>query len=98
MIDSMLTQEELEVDCPTYIDDLEAFLGSHKMKDSPEAMVYVLAQLLHEKLNDLECELEQKGAIVTNVIGGLVEFNGEPLAAYRDLKKMIEEQKTGTVH
>ena len=99
MIEDMLTQEELETDCADAMEDLQVFLDKHDyLNKSTEASVYVLGQLLHEQINKLDCELEQKGGIITTVLEGLIEFNEAPLAAYRELKRLLLEQKSGTVH
>lgn len=98
-MDNLVTQDELENECPKYMDDLHEFINSHTyMADKVEATCYVLAQVLHEKLEQLDLELEDKGAVVATLIRGFVEFNGPALAAHRELQKIIFEQKASTTH
>lgn len=97
MIEDKLTQEELDNDCPLLMDALDEFLNT-ELDASPEATVYVLAQILHERIKALTFPAEEKGGIISTVINGFVEFNGPELAAYRELRQMLLEQKGSTTH
>lgn len=99
MIKKLVTQDELEIECPIYSDDLIEFLSNHKgLKDNPEMTVYVLAQILHEKLTEINMELSDKGAVVATIVGGLVEFNEDALAVHNEMKRLVLEQKASTLH
>jgi hypothetical protein len=97
-VNGLMSQEELENDCPPLIEELDAYLDKHTvLKEFPEAVVYVLAQILHERVNALDLPLESKGAIIHNVIHGFMEFNGDALALYREIRRAVVEQKKSTI-
>jgi hypothetical protein len=99
MLDKLMTQDDLEAVCPVMTKEIDNFITSHPLfNDSSEAVLYALTQLLHNRLQVLDMEPEEKGAIVAALIDGLIEFNKEPLALHNELIRAIREQKAGTVH
>jgi 4-hydroxy-3-methylbut-2-enyl diphosphate reductase IspH len=93
----LMSQDDLENFCPGIVDEIERFL-QEKYKGKNEAVIYALGEILHNRLEVADLELEEKGAVVATLISGFVELNEDALAAHRQIQKIIREQKAGTVH
>jgi hypothetical protein len=98
-MDDLISQDDLDNLCPIATEDLDLYIQAHPvLGKNPEVTTYVLGQILHERLGSLPMKLEDKGAVIATIIRGLVEFNGDALAAHRALKSALFEQKDSTVH
>jgi hypothetical protein len=97
--EQLIEQEELDDLCPFMVEELETLIAERDLfKDAAEATIYALCQLLHNRLAKIDLTLEDKGAVVSTLISGLIDFNPGPLAAHNERMKLLREQKAGTVH
>jgi hypothetical protein len=95
----LIDQDELEMVCPTMVEELDQFIDNEDVfKNSDEATIYAISQLLHNRIDKIDLTPEDKGALISSVIAGLVEFNSEVLAIHNEVIKTLLEQKASTIH
>lgn len=63
-----------------------------------EIVIYALAQIISNKINTIDLDDKDKGAVVSTIVGGLCEFHGDYLAFHREYLATLIEQKTSTIH
>ena len=91
--------EEVEVDAPKILRELENFISLNPMMDDkPESLIYAIAQLLQDNIADYEASPEIKGATVQSIIDGLREINRFDIALFREHLKTLSSQKASTIH
>jgi hypothetical protein len=96
---NLITQEDFESSCPAMIQELENFIDLHPgFKGKPEATVYALAQLLNDRVEVMELDGVEKGAIIHAVVAGFIEMNEQELALYQEYRRTLVEQKASTKH
>jgi hypothetical protein len=94
-----IEQEQMDLMCPFMVEELDLYIGeSETFKDSDEATIYALCQLLHNRLAKLDMKPEDKGGVVSALIIGLSEFNATELALHNEVLKAIREQKASTIN
>ncbi len=94
-----MTHDEINELSPEIMEEVARFINLNpNMKDKDEAVIYALAQLLHDKLEELVLDAEDKGCIVSNLINNFAEFNREELALYHEHLRYLVEAKHSTVH
>lgn len=81
------------------VEELDKFIDEHPaFKDKEEALVYALAQVISVRIGMLPMEDQDKGAIVSTILSGFIDLCGQELAVFNELRKVVLEQKAGTVH
>jgi hypothetical protein len=96
----LVTQEEMEEFCPLAVEQLARFIETNRdfkvMGD--EIVIYALAQLISNKMFDIDLEDKDKGAVIATIISGLCDFHDIPLALHREFLNTLIEQKSSTIH
>lgn len=89
--------DQVDLDSPKILKQLNNFINLN-VTDKDEALVYALAQLLHDRIKSLDMEEEEKGALVGQLIDNFAEFNKIPLAMWKERLRLVAEQKASTTH
>lgn len=96
---TLIPQEELDTICPPLTDEINRFVeGYPDLEGKEEAVVYALAQSMHENIGKINATEIEKGAIISTLIRGLIEFNAETLAIYREQMLLMHEGRSSTRH
>lgn len=92
-------QEELETLCPGLVEEIQMFVESNPNHEgNEEASIYALAQVIQNKLDNIELDPADKGFVITILINGLIHFNQEALALHKQRVLERLEGMSSTKH
>lgn len=88
---------QFEAQAKFKLDQMKAILDTLKL-ETDETLVYAIAQLFQDKLDELNDKEEKIGEIVSNVVNSLIEFNRPNLTLYNHYMQTILDEKQSTLH
>lgn len=90
--------DQIDIDAPRILKQLNTFINLTIKNGQDEALVYAVAQLLHDRIRSLDIREEEKGALVSQLISNFSEFNKVELALWKELVQATLDRKTATTH
>lgn len=93
-------QSIIEVEAPSILNELNKFIDLNKLKmgTKEECLIYALAQLLQDKLEQMDGTPEYKGGTALNIIESLQTLNDFNIQFYKKYLDCLAKQKTSTIH
>lgn len=96
----LVSQEEMDEIAPFVTEVIEEFLeGNKDFKGiEREIIIYALAQAVSNRIEQIDLDDNDKGAVAATIIEGLCDIHKGPLAFHREFLKTLIEQKASTIH
>lgn len=90
--------DQVDYDAPIILEQLNEFIKNSIDPKKTEALIYALAQVLHNQLEAVDMDEDKKGMTVSTLIQNFIDFNQVSLAVYNEMIRLAFESKTSTIH
>lgn len=84
--------------CKVILKNLNDYIDATYKDVDKQLMCLVYAQLLNDKINELDKEPHQNGKVWADLISDFIELNRANLGLYNALSRAILEKKNFTIH